>query len=346
MTTAVVEEKLQHPVPIVRPEQVAELGRELIAEMQSVRELLDARAEALRDCRAVLDERQQKILKESQTIESGRNELSEEQRKFVADLEAREGRCKEWEVKLHETADGLEERLKELMTRRTELTAQSKKFEEERQAATEQAQKHAERELQLVAAMEEAEKRSTALAEERHQIEEASQELKRRLSQLESEMKTKRSSEIDNAKLKAELMSQQEQLRKDRETFARQIEVFKQREAEVNARFSTVDQHERELERKQWEVAAVRKEWDRKMADITRAQNSLAELQDQLRAELRKIGDPRDDLIPGYVLTSDGLSKDRPLVEGPQGEAERQARLSVERFQQLCGDAKRRAIGT
>lgn len=74
------------------------------------------------------------------------------------------------------------------------------------------------------------------------------------------------------------------------------------------------------------------------MKELDAARESLGAIQRQLEQELDKAAAQRDDLLP-RIGGSGGAHVPSP------GPAEQKSRESIERFQKLCRDAKRKAIG-
>jgi hypothetical protein len=71
-----------------------------------------------------------------------------------------------------------------------------------------------------------------------------------------------------------------------------------------------------------------------KLRELETAQQSLSALQQQLDGELSRISEQQAELIPSKA--DDG---------GKPSATEKKARDSLERFQKLCRDAKRKAVG-
>lgn len=133
------------------------------------------------------------------------------------------------------------------------------------------------------------------------------------------------------------LEEQSRRLTEERETLSRQeaelCEQFEAREASCADRERALEQTD--------------EHWQQRMQEVTAARESLAALQVQLERELGKVAEQKGELLPQYGLTESGLAAGEPADRSVPAvsEAERQARESLERFQKLCRDAKRRAIG-
>ena len=81
------------------------------------------------------------------------------------------------------------------------------------------------------------------------------------------------------------------------------------------------------------------------MREVEGASKQVAELQAQLEAELGRLAEQEDDLLPRYGLTREAVAAGAKPTADVAGAAAPQARESLERFRKLCRDAKRRAIG-
>lgn len=146
---------------------------------------------------------------------------------------------------------------------------------------------------------------------------------------------------------RGEITTLQASLETQKASLARDEEALKQREASLVEMTSAVNEREQALARQQEELAGIRQEWDARMREIKAAQDGLAALQSQLEGELGKVAEQKNDLLPRFGAT-DPTSGSAPRAD--QGipavppETDK-ARSALERFQKLCRDAKRRAIG-
>ena len=121
-------------------------------------------------------------------------------------------------------------------------------------------------------------------------------------------------------------------------------ETFTGKEAELTSLSAELDEKQQMLKQEQAELARIKQEYEGHMREVATARDSLATLQNQLESEISKVVEQKNDLLPEYGL-AEGDS-------GGQGQADRgvpvvdkEARKSLERFQKLCRDAKRRAVG-
>jgi len=81
------------------------------------------------------------------------------------------------------------------------------------------------------------------------------------------------------------------------------------------------------------------------MREVTTARDSLVALQGQLDSELGKVVEQKNDLLPQYGLPEGESPNAENTAQGVPQVDDQEARESLGRFQKLCRDAKRRAIG-
>jgi hypothetical protein len=87
-------------------------------------------------------------------------------------------------------------------------------------------------------------------------------------------------------------------------------------------------------------------EWDEKKNQLEMTSRGLVELEKQLQGELSKLEEQRNDLLPTYGGDEAQKTGDAGKAEANLPKVEdKKARASLERFQKLCRDAKRRAVG-
>jgi hypothetical protein len=89
----------------------------------------------------------------------------------------------------------------------------------------------------------------------------------------------------------------------------------------------------------------LQEEWQTRMRELEGTRESVARLQQQLQAEIEQLAAQKSDLLPRAGSGSEGDSDEKSDHDLPNV-ADQKARQSLQRFQKLCRDAKRRAIGT
>ena len=96
-----------------------------------------------------------------------------------------------------------------------------------------------------------------------------------------------------------------------------------------------------ELSTLQSQLELAQQGWKAKMEELERSRKSLADLQREVEGEVRKVQSGTSELMPQYGITERGAAPTGGLPK--LGNAK--PRGSVERFQKLRRDAKRKAIG-
>jgi len=142
------------------------------------------------------------------------------------------------------------------------------------------------------------------------------------LTALESEIQKKQSA----------LEQAQESLTNQRNDLQQDAEILKKREAELANISRLLDQRKQELDARESAIAQQQKEWENRMSHFSATSNSLSSLQNELERELNEVASQKNDLLPN-------------VPSMPKSAGVQQAQVSLERFQKLCRDAKRRAIG-
>jgi hypothetical protein len=80
------------------------------------------------------------------------------------------------------------------------------------------------------------------------------------------------------------------------------------------------------------------------MNELSGVRSSLNDLQNELTLELGNMTEQKETLLPKYGASKGGEGK--AVADGGLPQVSEQQREAVERFQKLCRDAKRRAIGS
>ncbi len=96
-----------------------------------------------------------------------------------------------------------------------------------------------------------------------------------------------------------------------------------------------------ELSALQSQLELAQQGWQAKMEELERSRKSLADLQREVEGEVSKVASETSELMPRYGVTEHGVAATGGLPK--VGSAKH--RGSVERFQKLRRDAKRKAIG-
>jgi len=254
--------------PVADIKEIEAMGQELVATMQSVRKLLEARARALEGCRCAFEEHYARL---------------EEQRAEIAHGET-------------QCCESIEKREAELGRRESELETLCKSPEE--------AQSSLDRE--------------------------------------KSDWKQKRENLIVS---EDQLADQRAQLAARETQVTDEFESFEKLESELTERATLLEQQGEELEQERAQISSAQEEWHTKLDELNRARDSLSALQRELENELAKVAEQEGELLPRYgVPPGEPTASTAADVDVPST-TEQEARESMERFQKLCRDAKRRAIG-
>ncbi len=81
------------------------------------------------------------------------------------------------------------------------------------------------------------------------------------------------------------------------------------------------------------------------MPELNLVQAINLALQQEMEAELRRISESKNELLPSYGVTEEKLHPGQPADAGVPQVVDEEARESIQRFQKLCRDAKRRVVG-
>ena len=170
---------------------------------------------------------------------------------------------------------------------------------------------------------------------EAHKVVSGSQAQMKALAEMEDEIKGQ----------KAQFAQDQEALASQREALDCRISECRQREVEFEMLRKQVEKKAKGLDDREAQVEALQQEWDVKMADYHAAQTNITQLQQEMEAELRRISQSKNDLLPAYGATEEKLHPGQPAHAGVPQVVDEEARESIQRFQKLCRDAKRRVVG-
>jgi chromosome segregation ATPase len=148
---------------------------------------------------------------------------------------------------------------------------------------------------------------------------------KARLTQEEEKLQ-KLSNSITGDRSRVE--HEQEVLAVHRQDLAKEKEEVLKREAELSKAVTSLEQRRKELDIQESQINLNKKEWDTRVRELEATRSSLSGLQTQLHQELNKVASEKVEILPNAGLMQNN-----------------EVRGSMERFQKLCRDAKRRAIG-
>jgi peptidoglycan hydrolase CwlO-like protein len=124
------------------------------------------------------------------------------------------------------------------------------------------------------------------------------------------------------------------------------VSELEQREAQVVERQGTLELRIQQLAKQKDEMIALRQRWEAKINELNAASTNLTTLREQLVEEVGHISNERTDLLSRFGLTERSWGRGAEANGGVPPTAEPPVSASVERYQKLCRDARRRAIGT
>jgi chromosome segregation ATPase len=328
-------ENQDRPAPPVDVAALEALGHDVIASMQTMRELLAARTAALEECRTALLSFHGELMKEYEDFTHREQELCEQYQQRDAALRVREEGCAAREQELDASTVQLKAEQAEFVRKRDELEPRLK-------AAAAQ-------ETTLA-------KRATALAAQQQETDAATAALERRAQELAANLARTQAAEAQCAERAAELEARRSELDaqhaelEHRETEAaqraaeatRRAAELQVRETEVTAQTSELRQRRATLDAEQATVRQAQAEATALLRELETAREHLAGLRQQVQDELAALGAQQSDLLAQHGTSGRGPAQPGaglPKLPDPK------ARESLERFQKLCRDAKRKALG-
>lgn len=313
------------------------MGRDLVASMQSVRELLEARAEALDACRAALEEHHQKMVADGKALGELETQTCGEIEARLAEVTKREEACAKREKELAAAVKSADESNHRVYQEKSKLDDMEKDL--------------VEREKAVQALAEELKTDRQKFGEDRDRNEEAARKLKADLAKFQADRAHWESRhaevsalEMKLTQLRKNLDDDMQKFQSDREALAHEKKALVTREQELSALSTALEKRRADVERRESSAAEYERQWDEKLKELNTARDSLASLQRHLETELTRVTGQKEDLLPKYGVSEPDI-KGAPANKDVPSPADAEARASLERFQKLCRDAKRRAIG-
>lgn len=323
--------------PVVNVEELDSLGRAVVADMRAIREQLAARNTALEECYTSLLEFHGELVGQHETLEQREKELCAHYEQRQADIAAREQRCTQQEEHLRAESARVVCAQGELERLRAELAPRCQAAEALEAKLKSHSATLSAREQELAASAREIDARSRATEEGLARVQAAEAELNARSAQLAA-----RSQELDAQR--SALTAKEDELRKESEGTVRREAAVQAQQAELERMMAEAerqravfDEEEAALHHAQAEAAAM-------ISEVETARGNLAKLQKQLQEELNALAEQKGELLMRYGLAQGGDGTPQsagPLPKLPDGKN----RASADRFQKLCRDAKRKAIG-
>lgn len=335
--------------PLTDVSDLEALGNDVIEAMQATRELLDARAQALEHCRLALVEHHDKLANDRGEVEQREGDLRASIDGREHEIAAREEACDELKRRLDERLGAAETAEAELNGRKSELDAVRAKAASREEELARQQESLEVLESRIARQRAETDAGAQQFAAKEAELDAARQSLAERTDELDARQRDELSRSTTLSETEADLNTKLEKLEKQRSEFesARRqgAAALEQREAKLAEMESSIAQRQSEAAARQDRLDALQRECDRKMAEVESARGRLADLRTQIRSELEKAvtaGTDAQPLLAGAAVQTDSAAA------GNAGDlasvADVQARESVERFQKLCRDARRRVV--
>ncbi|MBI5503704.1 MAG: hypothetical protein HY899_02810 [Deltaproteobacteria bacterium] len=334
------------------PTRVASMSREVVGAVQMIRDMLKARSEVLESCRSTLIEQQNQLAEQRARFEQDRMALCDEYDAREAEVSERERRY-----------EGMEERVQQLTVAfESEASSITERYEEiRRQAlATEEKAHELDARERILDDLEKEFREQKAQFETRIATLDADREKLRVAGKQLGEAKARFLKEHDEWQVaRDEHASVVEQFEEDRQALAASEQAFEEhvralddqrqalvrRESLITEKEGTLELRLNQAEKQKEELLSLRRRWEEKMAELSDASTSLASLQEQLAVEMGHITTDRSELLDRFGLSDKGWSNGQVPDGGLPRAIEQPAPAAVERYQKLCRDARRRAIG-
>jgi chromosome segregation ATPase len=324
--------------------RIEALGSEVMSAVKTLRELLDARASALEACRSALEEHYTKLSEDRSEFDKQQNELCDELEVREREVVDREARCRELQETLDEMTQGHEADVAAFREQEEQLTArlQDVQVREEGLAGresdiTRQEEQFAEKQQQIKQQLSSLEAGRQKLTEASARFEEERAEWEASHAEIAKSQETLNREQAQLEKTRSDVMAQRDELVLERQ-------AIETRESELSKLAKSLDQQRLEIEEQQKQVTLFEQEWRARMNELSGVRSSLNDLQNELTLELGNMTEQKETLLPKYGASKGG--EGNAAADGGLPQVSEQQREAVERFQKLCRDAKRRAIGS
>ncbi|HYC56283.1 MAG TPA: hypothetical protein VEL28_15210 [Candidatus Binatia bacterium] len=332
--------------------KIASMGQDVLRAIGTLRDMLQARAEAIESCRAMLVDQHSKLVEDRERFEHEQVLLCDEYERREADLADREKRYEGVELRAEELGRAFEIEAAELKRQHEELNRRAAASEDTLRSIGEREGALLQLEQEFHKQKADFEERIATLDADREKLRQAGKQLaeaKARHLKERTDWEVERdrhlqavaSLERDRAAFsesESELESRQIAFAERSAELARRDQQIKEQEGSLELRVQQVEQQKDELGR-------LRQRWEEKIAELNDASVSLSSLQEQLQAEVGQIANDRDDILERFGLTEKTWNAGAPATKGVPTPQDQQASAAVERYQKLCRDARRRAIG-
>jgi len=334
------------------PTRVASMSREVVGAVQMIRDMLKARADALETCRATLVQEQARLAEQREQFEEDRLALCEEYDAREAEVAEREKRYEGVEERVRSLTEAFQEETRSIGQRYEEVCAQAVATEAKAQelAARERVLEELEKEFSEQKSQFEA--RIASLDADREKLRVSGKQLgeaKARFLKEHDDWQVARD-EHTHAVAKFEedckaLADAEEELQVRVRTLNSERQQLVQRESLLAEKEGTLELRLNEAEQQKRELLTLRQRWEDKIGELSDASTSLASLQEQLTVEMGNITTDRSELLARFGLSEKGWNNGQVPDGGLPAKMDQPEPVAIERYQKLCRDARRRAIG-
>jgi len=334
------------------PTRVASMSREVVGSVQLIRDMLKARADVLESCRANLIEQQAEFAEQRERFEQDRIALCDEYDAREAEVSERERRHEGIEERVQQLTSAFAAEANALTRRYDEIGRQALATQEKAQELDARERILGDLEKQFGVQKSQFEVRIASLDADREKLRTAGKQL--------GEAKARFLKEHDEWQVARDAHDQVvAQFEEDRRALAtaeqeadqrvcaieEQRQELVRRESLLTEKEGTLELRLNQVEKQKGELLSLRRRWEDKMAELSDASTSLASLQEQLTVEMGNITTDRSELLDRFGLSDKGWSKGQIPDGGMPGKIASPSPAAVERYQKLCRDARRRAIG-
>ncbi len=329
-------------------ENAEAMGQDVLATVHTLREMVAARAQALEGFRAALVEQHARLEEEREAFAQQQNELCDHYETRETELGERETRCLTHEkeaVQSREAQEGEVEQLRaDLEARLDALTTRQSDIDEREQKVEERGSEQAAERQAIDAQLKELEGDRAKLEPLKTELAEAEAAAARDRGELE-EMQARHLSEREAFESERErIIQERSELQARHDDLLARAEEIEAREQDLEKEAEVVKQSVQHADQQRSELTLLQQQWKSKVDDFGTASSSLSALKQQLESEIGMIAGGKDDVLADYASGDADFFAGLPTGDTPTP-AQQAANGAVDRFQKLCRDARRRAIG-
>jgi chromosome segregation ATPase len=333
--------------------QIAAMGKDVLQSVQQIRDMLRARAEVLESCRGTLADQHSRLVELRERFEHEQDALCDEYEKREVDLcerekayEGLEERIQQLSAAFQLEADGLKARGEELQAREADHAEKSLALDLRDSALSDLEREFAEQKTQFEARIASLDADREKLRVAGRELGEAKSKFLREREELESERERHAQAAARLEADRREFADSQRELEQRQQALATQVAALEKREMMVVEQQGTLELRIQQLAKQKEDMIQLRRRWEEKISELNMASTNLSALREQLVEEVGHITNERNELLNRFGLTERAWNSGQPVDSGLPNLSDSMAgSASVERYQKLCRDARRRAIG-